>query len=71
MNAKAQGILKAIAGVLIPIIVGAIAWCFQLERRVSAIEVHQSEMVDSLGEMKSDIHEIRNVLIEEIRGRNK
>lgn len=54
-------------GVIMTIVIGAIGWTFQIERRISSMENNQISMSNSLGEIKSDIHDIRNFIISDMR----
>lgn len=60
-------LVKWIIGVMLPILAGAAGWVFQMERRVAAIEIHQQQMSESLVIIGNDIHEIRNLIVDEIR----
>jgi len=56
-------ISKWVVGILIPFLVGGIAWAAKVESRVSSIETMQNEMSKTFSEIKMDIREIKNFLI--------
>lgn len=58
-------------GIILPILLGGIAWSFQIEKRAGAIESSQGNINHTLSEMKSDIREIRNIIVEELRRNGK
>ena len=60
---------KMWVGVLALIIPATIAWTFQIERRIASIEAHQQNMNNNLLEIKSDISDIRNFIINDISAR--
>lgn len=64
-------ISKWAIGILLPILLGGLAWSFQIEKRAGAIETSQGNINSSLTEMKNDIREIRNIIVEELRRNGK
>lgn len=64
-------ISKWAIGILLPILLGGFAWSFQIEKRAGAIETSQGSINSSLIEMKNDIREIRNIIVEELRRNGK
>lgn len=58
---------KWLIGILIPFLIGGVAWAFQLEKKVSSLETSQIETGKALYQIGDDIRYIRNLIIEEIR----
>lgn len=64
-------ISKWAVGFLIPLLMGGLSWSFQIEKRAGSIEASQGNINSSLIEMKNDIREIRNIIVEELRRNGK
>lgn len=56
-------------GLIIPLLVGGIAWAAKVESRMASVESIQSETATTLSDIKTDIRSIRDIIIEEIRNK--
>jgi len=58
--------LKLFIPIVISLLGGCVAWAFTVEQRAARVESRQEVIQDSLKEMKSDIHDIKTIIIEQI-----
>lgn len=59
--------IKWAVGLLIPLLVGGIAWAAKMESRMATVETIQTQTISILSDIKTDIRSIRDIVIEEIR----
>lgn len=60
-------ISKWAIGILLPFVFGAIAWAAKVENRISVVESTQSQVLGTLVDIRSDIREVRNVLLDKFK----
>jgi len=61
------GFLKFFIPIFVSIFAGCFAWAFTMEQRTARVEIRQVDMQDSVNDIKTDIHDIKQLIIDQLK----